>query len=79
MEYFYVLFFAHGGMDNDPSQAVALALLVRLTQLFWAVPGVLVPLLGAHVPNKTDLAALDEQAPGVAANAAAVEEAACKK
>jgi len=60
MEYFYVLFFTQRGMDNDPSQAVALALALRLTQLVWSLPGVLVPLLGAHRPSKAELAALED-------------------
>jgi uncharacterized protein (TIRG00374 family) len=54
----YVLFFTYGG-QNTASQAVALALLVRLIQLVWAVPGVLVPLLGAHVPNRSELEKLE--------------------
>lgn len=58
MEAAYVQFFTQGDL-NTASQAVALALAVRLIQLVWALPGVLVPLLGAHRPSKTELAALE--------------------
>ena len=61
MEAAYVQFFTQGGL-NDASQAVALALGVRFIQLVWALPGLLVPLLGAHLPNKAELAALDAAA-----------------
>jgi hypothetical protein len=69
LEYFYVKFFTGGALHNDPSQAVALALAVRLIQLVWALPGVLVPLLGAHLPSKAQLAELEVQ-PDAAANTA---------
>jgi uncharacterized protein (TIRG00374 family) len=59
MESAYVLFFTP---LNTASQAVALALAVRLIQLVWAIPGVLVPLLGAHRPSKVDLLALEAEA-----------------
>ncbi len=62
MEAAYVKFFATGGL-NTASQAVALALAVRLIQLVWAVPGVLVPLLGAHLPSKDELARLEGHTP----------------
>jgi uncharacterized protein (TIRG00374 family) len=63
MEAFYVQFFAQqGGLRNDPSQALALALAMRLIQLVWAVPGVLVPLLGAHLPRKEELRTLEAEA-----------------
>jgi uncharacterized protein (TIRG00374 family) len=75
MEYFYVLFFTQRGMNNDPSQAVALALALRLTQLVWSLPGVLVPLLGAHRPSKAELAALEEARPEEAAGGAAAAPA----
>lgn len=55
MEAAYVQFFTQGGLNNDPSQAVALALAVRLIQLVWALPGILVPLLGAHLPRRDEL------------------------
>jgi hypothetical protein len=42
---------------------VAFALANRLTQLVWAVPGVLVPLLGAHLPSQAELKALEEPEP----------------
>lgn len=61
MEAAYVQFFTSAGLATA-SQAVALALAVRLTQLVWALPGVLVPLLGAHVPSQAELAALEQQA-----------------
>lgn len=61
MEYFYVLFFTQGGL-NTPSQAVALALAVRLIQLVWAVPGILVPLSGAHLPSAAELERLEAEA-----------------
>jgi uncharacterized protein (TIRG00374 family) len=62
MEYFYVLFFAQGELNNDASQAVALALAIRLIQLVWALPGILVPLLGAHLPRKAELERLEAEA-----------------
>jgi uncharacterized protein (TIRG00374 family) len=62
MEAFYVQFFAQGGLRNDPSQAVALALAMRVIQLVWALPGVLVPLLGAHLPRKEELRTLEADA-----------------
>lgn len=62
MEAFYVQFFTQGGLANDPAQAVALALAMRLIQLVWALPGVLVPILGAHLPGKAELAHLGAEA-----------------
>jgi len=62
MEAFYVQFFTQGGLRNDPAQAVALALALRLIQLVWALPGVLVPLLGAHLPRKEELQTLEADA-----------------
>jgi len=59
MEYAYLLFFTPGGL-NAKSAAVAFALANRLIQLVWALPGVLVPLLGAHLPSKTELTALED-------------------
>ncbi|RMF78951.1 MAG: UPF0104 family protein [Planctomycetota bacterium] len=61
MEAAYIIFFAQGGL-NPRSAAVAFALANRLIQLVWAVPGVLVPLLGAHLPSQEDLADLDRDA-----------------
>ncbi len=61
MEAAYVHFFTQSGL-NTASQAVALALGVRLVQLVWALPGVLVPIFGAHLPSKAELAALEQQA-----------------
>jgi len=62
MEYAYVQFFTQDGL-NSASQALALAVGVRLIQLIWAVPGVLVPLLGAHLPSATDLQHLETTMP----------------
>jgi hypothetical protein len=63
MEAAYIQFFALGRLHNDPSQAVALAVALRLIQLVWALPGILVPLLGAHLPRKDELASLEAQRP----------------
>lgn len=54
MEAAYVQFFAYGGL-NAKSVAVVFALANRLIQLVWALPGVLVPLLGAHRPSRDEL------------------------
>jgi uncharacterized protein (TIRG00374 family) len=59
MEFFYVWFFTANEL-NTASQAFALAVAVRLIQLIWALPGVLVPLLGAHMPKRSELQALEE-------------------
>jgi uncharacterized protein (TIRG00374 family) len=59
MEVAYIQFFCRGDLNNDPSQAVALALAVRLIQLVWSLPGFLVPLLGAHLPRREELAELE--------------------
>jgi hypothetical protein len=61
MEAAYVTCFTQGGL-NDASQAVALALGVRMIQFVWALPGGLVALLGAHLPRKAELAALEATA-----------------
>lgn len=58
MEFFAVQFFSTR-LGNSVSQAFALALAIRLIQLIWALPGVLVPLMGAHVPSTRDLQELD--------------------
>jgi hypothetical protein len=71
LEWWYIQSFARGGLNSD-SQAVALALAVRVIQLIWALPGVLVPMLGAHLPSESDLAQLDAEEPAAAARAAAV-------
>jgi uncharacterized protein (TIRG00374 family) len=65
MEAAYVQFFTLGGL-NPASAAVAFALANRLTQLVWALPGVLVPLLGAHLPSTAELKALEEAATSTA-------------
>lgn len=67
MESAYIMFFTQGD-HNTASQAVALALAVRLIQLVWSVPGVLVPLLGAHLPPRSELQELEQ--PAGAADAA---------
>lgn len=61
MEAAYIKFFTIGGL-NHASSAVAFALANRLTQLVWALPGVLVPLLGAHLPSKDELHAFEQSA-----------------
>jgi len=61
MEAAYVQFFTLGGL-NPASAAVAFALANRLTQLVWAVPGILVPLLGAHLPSAAELKELEAAA-----------------
>ncbi|QOJ14507.1 MAG: flippase-like domain-containing protein [Planctomycetia bacterium] len=62
MEWAYIQFFANTGMSSA-SQAVTFALAVRAIQLVWALPGVLVPLLGAHLPRRDQLAELETAAP----------------
>jgi hypothetical protein len=59
MEFVYVMFFTQGGL-NPKSAALAFALANRLTQLVWAVFGALVPLLGAHLPTRAELADLED-------------------
>ncbi len=71
MEAAYVQFFLIVDPSNDPSRAVALALAVRLIQLVWALPGVLVPLLGAHLPSQTELSALENEGETSVSEAAA--------
>lgn len=58
MEAAYVQFFCWNGL-NPVSEAVAFALANRLTQLVWALPGGLVPLLGLHLPSKDELARME--------------------
>ena len=58
MESAYILFFATAGYATN-QQAFAFALAVRLIALVWALPGVLVPLLGAHLPSKAELAEME--------------------
>lgn len=59
VEWAYIQFFAEGGL-NTAQQAFAFALGTRLIQLVWALPGVLVPLLGAHVPSRAELAEFEQ-------------------
>lgn len=61
MEAAYVMFFTQGGL-NSAAAAVTFALANRLIQLVWALPGVLVPLLGAHLPSQAELAELERAA-----------------
>jgi len=73
MEAAYVQFFCWGGL-NPSSAAVAFALANRLTQLVWALPGVLVPLLGAHLPSQAELQALEQIEPEQPPNQADAED-----
>lgn len=68
MEVAYIQFFAASGL-NTSSQAFAFALAVRVIQLIWALPGVLVPLLGAHLPRKEELESIEAPEPLPAAAA----------
>jgi glycosyltransferase 2 family protein len=61
MEGAYIIFFSTNGL-NPTSSAVAFALANRLVQLIWSLPGVLVPMLGAHLPSQTELAELSQVA-----------------
>ena len=64
MESAYLLFFASAKYAYATNQqAFALALAVRLIALVWALPGVLVPLLGAHLPSKDELAEMEAAEP----------------
>ncbi len=54
LEFAYIQFFSYGGL-NPKSVAVAFALAIRLIQLVWALPGVLVPLFGLHVPSQAEM------------------------
>lgn len=65
LEVAYIQFFAQGGLNSD-SAAVTFALFVRLIQLVWAIPGVLVPLLGAHMPSKAELKEMEAPEPDAA-------------
>jgi hypothetical protein len=58
MEAMFKLFFV-GDLANS-SQSIFLAIMVRLIQLVWALPGVLVPLSGAHLPPAEKLAELQD-------------------
>lgn len=51
VEKFYVVFFVAGAVG--PSEILALALLARVGQMFWGLPGAVVAVTGAKVP-KTD-------------------------
>lgn len=55
MDVYYQKFFPLAGL-GDVQQAFCLAMFVRLTQLIWSIPGVLVPLTGAHLPSKETVA-----------------------
>ncbi len=63
MEAFSLQFFGRDA-GNTPAQALALALAIRIVQLVWALPGGLVPLLGAHVPRADELAEMEESDEG---------------
>lgn len=75
MEWAYVMFFAHHGL-NSGAAAVTFALANRLIQLVWALPGVLVPLLGAHLPTQAELESLEHDDDADAAGPQPVETAA---
>lgn len=66
MEWAYIQFFTQNKL-NSISAAVAFALLIRLIQLAWALPGFLVPLFGAHLPSKAELAEIESPEQGGAA------------
>lgn len=78
LEFAYIQFFTPIGA-NSSSQAVALALGVRLIQLLWALPGVLVPIFGAHLPSQQDLDQLADDADASAGSANPVAVAAAPK
>ncbi|MGE0478880.1 MAG: YbhN family protein [Phycisphaerae bacterium] len=65
LEWAYVQFFAHTGLSTV-SQAVVFALAMRVVQLVYALPGVLVPLLGAHLPSAGELESLERAADAAA-------------
>lgn len=58
MELALVKLFAPTGLGTK-GQVIFLALGIRLIQLAWALPGVLVPLMGAHRPSAEKLAELE--------------------
>jgi hypothetical protein len=62
MEAAFIEFFTGPSFANSASQAVTFALALRVTQLCWALPGGLVPALGAHVPRRDELEALEAEA-----------------
>ena len=49
------------GTYGNLSQVLYLAMAVRLVQLLWALPGMLVPLMGAHLPPPEKLAQFKEE------------------
>ena len=61
MDVYYTKFFPEA-LLGDVQQAFCLAMFVRLTQLLWSLPGVLVPLTGAHLPSKESVAEFQQQA-----------------
>lgn len=64
METAFIQFFTGPAFNNDASQALALALALRITQLLWSLPGGLVPLFGAHVPRGAELEAFEHSEEG---------------
>lgn len=68
MEWAFIQFFTRQNLATS-AQAVTFALAIRLIKLIWALPGVLVPLLGAHYPTAREVEELDESAPVAAADA----------
>lgn len=62
MEWAFIQFFTRQGLATS-AQAVTFALAIRLIKLVWALPGVLVPLLGAHYPSAREVEELEESEP----------------
>ncbi len=60
MDVFYQKVFTETNLGTD-EQAFCLAWFVRLTQLLWSLPGVLVPLTGAHLPSADAIAELETE------------------
>lgn len=59
MEWAFIQFFTRQGLATS-AQAVTFALAIRLIKLIWALPGVLVPLLGAHYPTTREMEEMEE-------------------
>lgn len=60
MDVFYQKFFSEAGLSTV-EQAFCLAMFVRFTQLIWSLPGILVPLTGAHLPSPQAVAELQSE------------------
>ncbi len=59
MEAFFVVVLTAGGLSNTASQALTLALSLRLAELIWALPGGLVAAWSGGAPSRDDLEALE--------------------